>query len=66
MTIKICFKKCGAVKNDNFIELEEEELTKFEALVQELSYDISVTVHVTFDAHILVSKPMINENKINW
>ena len=66
VTIKICFKKCGTVKNDNFMELEEEELTKFEELVQELSSDISVTVHVTFDAHIPVSKPMINENKINW
>ena len=32
-------QKCGIVKNDNLMEVEEEDL-EFEALVQELSSEI--------------------------
>ena len=34
-TIKNCFEKCGIIKNDDLMEIEEEDL-EFEALVQEL------------------------------
>ena len=40
MTIKNCFEKCGIIKNDNLMEIKEEDL-KFKALVQELCVPMS-------------------------
>ena len=47
------------------MEVEEEDLD-FEALVRELSSDISAAEYVNFDADIPASKPMINEHEIDW
>ena len=64
-TIKNCFEKCGIIKNDDLMEIEEEDLG-FEALVRELYPDISTTKYVNFDADIPASEPLINEHKIDW
>ena len=50
-TIKNCFEKCGIIKNDDLMEIEEEGL-EFEALVQELCPDVSATEYVNFDVNI--------------
>ena len=47
------------------MEVEEEDLD-FEALVRELSSDISAAEYVNFDADIPASEPMINEHEIDW
>ena len=41
-TIKNCFEKCGIMKNDDLMEIKEEDL-EFEALVQELCSNVSAT-----------------------
>ena len=64
-TIKNCFEKCGIIKNDDLMEIEEEDL-EFEALVQELCPDVSATEYVNFDVDIPASEPLINEHKIDW
>ena len=64
-TIKICFKKCGIIKNDDLMEIKEDDLA-FEALVQELFPDVSATGYVNFDADIRGSEFLINEHKIDW
>ena len=64
-TIKNCFEKCGIIKNDDLMEIEEEDL-EFEALVQELCPDVSATKYVNFDVDIPASEPLINEHKIDW
>ena len=64
-TIKNCFQKCGIIKYDDLMEIEEEDLG-FEALVRELCPDISATKYVNFDADIPASEPLINEHKIDW
>ena len=64
-TIKNCFEKCGIIKNDDLMEIEEEDL-EFEALVQELCPDVSATKYINFDAGIPASEPLINEHKIHW
>ena len=64
-TIKNCFEKCGIIKNDDLMEIEEEDL-EFEALVQELCPDVSATEYVNVDADIPASEPLINENKTDW
>ena len=64
--IEICFEKCGVVKsNDDLMEVEEDDL-EFEALVRELSPDMSATEYVYFDANNPKSKPIINEHKVDW
>ena len=62
---KNCFEKCGIIKNGDLIEIEDENL-EFEAFVQELCLDVSVTEYVNFDADIPASEPLINEHKIDW
>ena len=64
-TIKNCFEKCGIIKNDDLMEIEEEDL-EFEALVQELCPEVSATEYVNFDVDIPASEPLINEHKIDW
>ena len=64
-TIKSCFEKCGIVKNDNLMEVEEEDL-ELEALVRELSSDISAPEYVNYDANIPASELIINEHEIDW
>ena len=64
-TIKNCFEKCGIIKNDDLMEIEEEDL-EFEALVQELCPDVSATEYVNVDPDIPASEPLINEHKIDW
>ena len=49
----------------HLMEVEEEDLD-FEALVRELSSDISAAEYVNFDADIPASEPMINEHEIDW
>ena len=64
--IEICFEKCGVVKsNDDLMKVEEDDL-EFEALVRELSPDMSATDYVYFDANNPKSKPIINEHKVDW
>ena len=64
--IKNCFKKCGVVRsNDGLMEVVEDELG-FEALVRELSRDMSATEYVYFDAYIPTFESMINEHEIDW
>ena len=64
--IKNCFKKCGVVRsNDDLMEVVEDELG-FEALVRELSRDMSATEYVYFDAYIPTFESMINEHEIDW
>ena len=41
-TIKNCFEKCGIMKNDDLMEIKEEDL-EFEAPVQELCSNVSAT-----------------------
>ena len=41
-TIKNCFEKCGIIKKDHSMEIEEEDL-EFEALAQELCPNVSAT-----------------------
>ena len=64
MIIKDCFEKCGIIKNDDLMEIEEEDL-EFEAL-QKLCPDVSFTEYVNFYADISASEPLINEHKIDW
>ena len=64
-TIKNCFEKCGIIKNDDLMEIEEEDL-EFEALVHKLCPEVSATEYVNFDADIPASEPLINEHKIDW
>ena len=64
-TIKNCFEKCGIIKNDDLIEVEEHDL-ELQALVQELYPDASVTEYINFNANIPASEPLINEHKIDW
>ena len=45
---------------------DEEEDSEFEALVRELSSDISVSDYVNFDAEILTTEPFINVDEIDW
>ena len=47
------------------MEVEEEDLD-FEALVRDLSSDISAAEYVNFDADVPASEPMINEHEIDW
>ena len=47
------------------MEVEEYD-SEFEALVRELSPDMSATVYNFFDADIPTSKPMINEHEVDW
>ena len=49
----------------HLMEVEEEDLD-FEALVRELSSDISAAEYVNFDADIPASEPMIDEHEIDW
>ena len=64
--IKNCFKKCGVVRsNEDLMEVMEDELG-FEALVRELSRDMSATEYVYFDAYIPTFESMINEHEIDW
>ena len=64
--IKNCFKKCRVVRsNDDLMEVVEDELG-FEALVRELSRDMSATEYVYFDAYIPTFESMINEHEIDW
>ena len=64
-TIKNCFEKCGIIKNDDLMEIEEEDL-EFEALVQELCPDVSATEYLNIDDDITASEPLINEHEIDW
>ena len=64
-TIKNCFEKCEIIKNDDLMEIEEEDL-EFEALVQELCPDVSATEYVNFDVDIPASEALINKHKIDW
>ena len=64
--IKNCFKKCGVVRStEDLMEVMEDELG-FEALVRELSRDMSATEYVYFDAYIPTFESMINEHEIDW
>lgn len=65
VTIKNCFDKCGVVKNDNLMDVEEEDL-EFETLVRQLSSNISAREYVNFDTNILASEPVINEHEGDW
>ena len=64
MAIKNCFEKCGITKNDDLMEIQEEDL-EFKALVQELCPNVSATEFVNFNADIPASEPLINEHKID-
>ena len=64
-TINNCFEKCGITKNDDLMEIEEEDL-EFQAAVWELCPNVSAIEFVNFDADIPASEPLINEHKIDW
>ena len=65
-TIKNCFENCGVVQsNDNLIEVEEDDL-EFEALVRELSPDMSAAEYVYFDPDIPTTEPKINDHEVDW
>ena len=65
-TIQNCFENCGMVKkNDNLTEVKEGDLES-EALVRELSPDMSAAECVYFDTDIPTSEPMINEHEFDW
>ena len=59
------FEKCRIIKNDDLMEIEEEDL-EFEALVQELCPDVSATEYLNIDDDIPASEPLINEHEIDW
>ena len=61
---KNCFEEGGIIKNDDLMEIEEEDLES-KALVHELCPDLSVTQYVNFDANIPASEPPINGHKID-
>ena len=56
---KNCFEKCGIIKNDDLMEIEEEDL-EFQAAVWELCPNVSAVEFVNFDADIPASEPLIN------
>ena len=65
-TIKNYFEKCGVVKsNGDLMEIQEDDLES-EALVRELSLDMSAAEYLYFDADIPTSEPMINEYEVDW
>ena len=64
-TIQNCFEKCRMVKKDNLTEVKEDDL-EFEALVRELSPNMSAAERVYFDTDIPTSEPMINEHEFDW
>ena len=59
------FEKCRIIKNDDLMEIEEEDL-EFKALVQELCPDVSATEYLNIDDDIPASEPLINEHEIDW
>ena len=64
-TIINCFEKWRIIKNDDLMEIEEEDL-EFKALVQELCLNVLATEYVNFDTDIPASEPLINKHKIDW
>ena len=57
-----CFEKCGIIKNDDLIKIEEDNL-EFEALAQQLCPDVSATVYIYFDVDIPAFEPLTNDHK---
>ena len=65
MTIKNCFGKCGIIKNDDLMKIEEENL-EFEALAQQLCPDVSATEYINFDTDIPAFEPLMKDHKSDW
>ena len=66
LTIKNYFEKCGIKGDDELIEGQEDDDLEFEALVRELTTDISAAEYANFDENVQASEPMINEFEIDW
>ena len=66
LTIKNYFEKCGIKGDDELMEGQEDDDLEFEALVRELTTDISAAEYANFDENVQASEPMINEFEIDW
>ncbi|XP_057308163.1 tigger transposable element-derived protein 6-like [Hydractinia symbiolongicarpus] len=66
LTIKNCFEKCGVVQGESELMEDKEDDLEFEALVKELTEDMSAAEYIDFDADVPASEPRINELEINW
>ena len=66
LSIKNCFEKCGIKGDNELMEVEEDDDLEFEALVKEVTTDISAAEYANFDENVLASEPMINEFEIDW
>ena len=53
---KNCFEKRWFIKNDNLINVEEDNL-KFNGFERELISDVSVAEYISFDTDIAASEP---------
>ena len=66
-TIKNGFEKCGIVKrNEELMEVENEDDLEFAALVREFTPDILASEYINLDADLQASEPMINNQEIGW
>ena len=66
LTIKNCFEKCGIKGDNELMDVEEDDDLEFEALVKEVTTDISAAEYANFDENVPASEPMINEFEIHW
>ncbi|XP_057303197.1 tigger transposable element-derived protein 6-like [Hydractinia symbiolongicarpus] len=66
LTIKNCLEKCGVVQGESELMEDQEDDLEFEALVKELTEDMSAAEYIDFDADVPASEPRINELEINW
>ena len=65
LTIKNCFEKCGIKGDDELMEGQDDDDLEFEALVRELTTDISAAEYANYDENVQASEPMINEFEID-
>ena len=55
LTIKNYFEKCGIKGDDELMEGQEDDDLEFEALVRELTTDISAAEYANFDENVQAS-----------
>ena len=66
LTIKNCFEKCAIKRDNELMEVREDDDLEFEALVNEFTTDTSAAEYANFDENVLAFEPMINEFEIDW
>ena len=66
LAIKNCFKKCGIKGDNELMEVKKDGDLEFEALVKEITTDISAAEYPNFHENVPASEPMINQFEIDW